>query len=64
MDVANTMMNWLDYIQLVYREKGTIGIPDEKRKEVEDLVANMPTFIQYPVENDVYQRKYGVGPWH
>ena len=33
MDVANTMMNWLDYTQLVYREKGTIGIPDEKRKE-------------------------------
>jgi hypothetical protein len=24
----------------------------------------MPTFIQYPVENDVYQGKYGVDPWH
>ena len=64
MDVANTMMNWLDYTQLVYREKGIIGIPDEKREEVEGLVANIPSFIQYPVENDVYQRKYGVDPWH
>ncbi len=64
MDVASTMMNWLGYTQLVYREKGTIGIPDDKRKEVGDLVANMPTYIQYPVENDVYQRKYGVDPWH
>lgn len=64
MDVANTMMNWLDYTQLVYREKGIIGIPDEKREEVEGLVANISSFIQYPVENDVYQRKYGVDPWH
>ncbi len=24
----------------------------------------MPTFIPYPVENDVYQGKYGVNPWH
>lgn len=64
MDIANTMMNWLDYTQLVYREKGLIGIPDEKREEVEELVANRPAFIQYPVQNDVYQRKYGVDPWH
>lgn len=64
MDVANTMMNWLDYTQLVYREKGIIGIPDEKKEEVEKLVADIPAFIQYPVENDVYQRKYGVDPWH
>ena len=55
MDVANTMMNWLDYTQLVYREKGIIGIPDEKREEVEGLVANISSFIQYAVENDVYQ---------
>lgn len=64
MDVANTIMNWLDYTQLAYREKKLIGIDETKKIEVEKLLADKPAFIQYPVDADIYQRKYGVDPWH
>ena len=64
MDVANTMMNWLDFTQLVYRERKLIGIDDAKRSEVLNIISNPPAMIKYPVEADVYQRKYGVDPWH
>lgn len=50
------MMNWLDYTQLVYREKKIIGIAEEKQAEVDKLLSDIPAFIQYPVEADVYQR--------
>lgn len=64
MDVANTMMNWLDYTQLVYREQKLIGIDETKRAETEAILNDPPAFIKYPIEADVYQRKYGVDPWH
>ena len=64
MDLANTMMNWVDYTQMVYREKKLIGIDETKRTEVESIVSNIPSFIKYPIEADIYQRKYGVDPWH
>ena len=64
MDMANTMMNWLDYTQLVYRERKIIGLLQEKREEVERIINELPAFIQYPSDADVFQRKYGVDPWH
>lgn len=64
MDVANTMMNWLDYTQLVYREKKIIGIDETKREEVYSIINDFPPLIQYSGDNMVYQRKYGVDPWH
>jgi len=64
MDLANTMMNWLDYTQLIYREKKIIGLSIEKRNEVTKIVTDVGQFITYPVEEDVFQRKYGVDPWH
>lgn len=64
MDLSNTMMNWLDYTQLVYREKKIIGISYDKVNEVNDILSNNFPFIQYPIETDVFQRKYGVDPWH
>jgi hypothetical protein len=64
MDVANTMMNWLDYTQLVYREEKLIGLDETKRAEVEAILRDPPDFIKYPVDADIYQRKYGVDPWH
>ena len=64
MDVANTMMNWLDYTQLVYREQKLIGIDATKIDEAKQIVNDAPAFIKYPVDADIYQRKYGVDPWH
>lgn len=64
MDLSNTMMNWLDYTQLVYREKKIVGIALDKVSEVDGILSETYSFIQYPIEADVYQRKYGVDPWH
>ena len=64
MDVANTIMNWLDYTQLVYREQKKISIDETKREEAVKTVAEAPAFIKYPIEADIYQRKYGIDPWH
>ena len=64
MDLSNTMMNWLDYTQLIYRERKIIGLCDEKRDEVQRIIHEQGAFIPYPIEPDVYQRKYGVDPWH
>lgn len=64
MDLSNTMMNWLDYTQLVYREKKIIGIASDKLDEVKIILKTDFPFVQYPVEADVFQRKYGVDPWH
>lgn len=64
MDLSNTVMNWLDYTQLVYREKKIVGIAFDKREEVLAILSGNYPFIQYPSENDVFQRKYGVDPWH
>ncbi len=64
MDLSNTMMNWLDYTRLIYREKKIIGLCEEKREEISQIVNEPGAFIPYPVEADVFQRKYGVDPWH
>ena len=64
MDLSNTMMNWLDYTQLIYREKKIIGLCEEKRDEVLRIINAPGAFIQYPLDADVFQRKYGVDPWH
>ena len=64
MDVANTIMNWLDYTQLVFREKKLIGADPDKIDEVLAILRNPAPFIQFPCEADVFQRKYGVDPKH
>lgn len=64
MDVANTIMNWLDFTQLVYRERKIIRIDEAKRNEIIEILSNPPGFIRYPIEADIFQRKYGVDPWH
>lgn len=64
MDVSNTMMNWLDYTQLIYRERKIIGLCEDKKDEVISIVNEQGTLLQYPIDSDVYQRKYGVDPWH
>ncbi len=64
MDLSNTMMNWLDYTQLIYREKKIVGLCLEKKEEVNSIVNETRLLLQYPVDDDVFQRKYGVDPWH
>ncbi|RDU23236.1 AlwI family type II restriction endonuclease [Anaerosacchariphilus polymeriproducens] len=64
-DTANTLVNWLDFTQLVYREEGGIvKLLDEKREEVKYILENRTAFIDRPEEQEYFQRKYGLDPWH
>lgn len=65
LDAANTMANWLDYTQLVYREEGgIIKLLDDKRAEVKCILDTKVSFIDRPEEQEYFQRKYGLDPWH
>lgn len=63
-DVANTMMNWLDYTQLTYREKGKIYAVGERKSEIMDTIGHPMPFIERPQDHEYFQRKYGVDPKH
>ena len=64
-DTANTIVNWLDYTQLIYREKGgVIKLLDDKRDEINYILANKPAFIDRPENQEYFQRKFGLDPWH
>lgn len=59
-DVANTIINWLDYTRLISREKSNIFIPENKIDFVEMMLATPPKLIERPEEHEIFQRKYGL----
>lgn len=63
-DLANTLINWLDYTQLIERDAGQIRVLDEKREEVASILATVPPFIDRPEQHEYFQRKYGLDPKH
>lgn len=63
-DVADTMINWLEYTQLVIREEGKVIILPDKIKEVEEILKKPVVFIDRPSEHEYFQRKYGIDPEH
>lgn len=63
-DLANTLVNWLEYTQLVKREDGKVFILDERRTRVKEIIAEQLPFIDRPNEQEYYQRKYGIDPKH
>ena len=63
-DTANTMVNWLDYTQLIFRDEGKISVLPEKRDEVQGILNRKWDFIQRPEDQEFFQRKYGLDPWH
>lgn len=65
LDTANTMLNWLEYTQLVHREKGgRVEILDDRRDDVMQIVENPPKLISHPEQQENFQRKYGLDPVH
>lgn len=64
MDLANTIINWLEYTQLVKRDGGQVAILDDKREEVKNILAEKPVFIDRPEQHEYFQRKYGLDPKH
>lgn len=64
-DIANTMINWLEYTQLAKRDEDKkIRIIEDKKEEVERILSATPAFINRPEEHEFYQRKYGLDPKH
>ena len=63
-DLANTLVNWLEYTQLVKREEGRVKILDEKRSEVFEIISVTPSFIDRPEQQEFFQRKFGVDLKH
>lgn len=64
-DLANTIINWLDYTQLIEREdQGVVKILDDKREEVGLILSTVPPFIDRPHQQEYFQRKFGVDPKH
>ena len=63
-DLANTLVNWLEYTQLVKRENGQVRILPEKMLEVSKILEKDIPLIDRPHDQEYFQRKYGVDPYH
>lgn len=64
MDLANTILNWLEYTQLAKRDGGKIEILFDKKEDVQNILCNIPHFIDRPEQHEFFQRKYGIDPKH
>ena len=63
-DLANTLVNWLEYTQLVKREDKKVAVLDDKIPEVQQILSYTPNFIDRPEQHEYFQRKYGLDPKH
>lgn len=64
MDLANTLVNWLEYTQLVKREDGRVFVLEERKARVKEIINERQPFINRPNEHEYFQRKYGIDPKH
>jgi len=65
-DIANTIINWLEYTQLALRseEDRYVRILPEKMAEVERILSETLALIDRPTDHEYFQRKYGLDPKH
>lgn len=63
-DIANTIINWLEYTQLISRNKSTITLLEDKLSEIDNIISDATPFIDRPEQQEYYQRKYGLDPKH
>ncbi len=65
LDIANTIINWLEYTQLAKRDEDRkVRILDEKKDEVNAILSKPYIFIDRPENEEVFQRKYGLDIKH
>lgn len=64
-DVANTIINWMEYTQFITRdEEQRVRIaPDEWSNVQAEVFSEIP-FIGRADDEEFFQRKFGVDPWH
>lgn len=64
-DIANTMINWLEYTQLAKRDDDRhLVILEEKEDEIAQILSIKLPFIDRPEQHELFQRKYGLDPKH
>lgn len=63
-DLANTLINWLEYTQFIDREDSWITIFPERIREVDAVLNDGSKLIDRPDEQEYFQRKYGLDPEH
>lgn len=63
-DLANTLVNWLEYTQFVNRDSGRVFLLDERREEVRGILSVQTPLIDRPEQQEYFQRKYGVDVKH
>ncbi len=67
-DMANTMINWIEYTQLAKRDENSddhrLTILEDKTEEIKRILSTVPPFIDQPQNHERYQRKYGLDPKH
>jgi hypothetical protein len=59
-DLANTLINWLEYTQLIVRSSGSFSLAPEKSDEVRRILNDGSTMIDKPEAQEYFQRKYGL----
>lgn len=64
LDLSNTIVNWLEYTQLIIRESGRISIIENREEDIKKILETNSPFIDRPNEHEYFQRKYGVDPNH
>ena len=63
-DLANTIVNWLEYTQLAVREDGKVIILPDRIDDVRRILADRISLIDRPEQQEYFQRRYGVDPRH
>lgn len=60
-NIANTFFNYLSLTQFIDRGTKTIYIRQGKEKDVDAFIEKQSSFIRFPEQEEIYQRKYGRG---
>lgn len=63
-DLANTLINWLEYTQFIDREGTWISILPEHIEDVDAVLNDNSKLIDRANEQEYFQRKYGLDPSH
>lgn len=64
LSIANTLINWLEYTQLICRAEKRAFLAPERLNEVQSILNEKARFIQRPEDQESFQRRYGLDPWH
>jgi hypothetical protein len=66
-DIANTIINWIEYTQICHRlegKRGDLVILEGKKSEAQSIVENAHNIIDQADNEEIFQRKYGLDPYH